>query len=238
MARLLHIGIIGDYQADRPSHIATIESLNHCADYLGCTLILTWLPTESLEAAVDKNLCKFDGLWCAPGEYNSMEGALRAIRYVRENNIPFIGTCQGFQHMVIEYVRNKLGIKDAQHVEFNPEAPNLIITTLSCSFVGETRKVIIQKGSRVSSYYAAEATYERFTCNSGINPSYRKMIDDSGCSIVGTDENGEIRILDLLTNNFFIATLFQPQLSLARENPHKLILAFLTHSQHFHSAHH
>ena len=78
MSGTIRIGIIGDFDFKRPSHKATNEALNHCADYLGISLELQWLPTESLEKDVDKSISNFDGLWCAPGSpYKSMKGQER-----------------------------------------------------------------------------------------------------------------------------------------------------------------
>jgi CTP synthase (UTP-ammonia lyase) len=228
MSNLIKIGMIGDFESERPSHKATNEALHHCADYLGKNLELQWLPTESLEGDVGKIIRNFDGLWCAPGEYKSMKGALKAIQFARENDYPFIGTCAGFQYTVIEYARNKLGLKDAQHAENEPGASNLIITPLSCSLVGETRKIYINKSSRICRFYGKTETEERFSCNFGINPVYRKLIDESGFKVVGTDEKGEARILELPECRLYIATLFQPQLSSSPANPHKLILAYLS----------
>jgi CTP synthase (UTP-ammonia lyase) len=231
----IKIGIIGDFDTERLSHKATNEALNHCADYLGISLELQWLPTESLEGDVDRSISKFDGFWCSPGSpYKSMEGALNAIQFAREKDYPFIGTCGGFQYTVIEYARNKLGLNDAQHAEHYPDASNLIITALSCSLVGETRKIYVNKNSRIYKFYNKTEVEERFSCNFGINPNYRKLIDESGFKVVGTDEKGEARILELPENKFFIATLFQPQLSSLPTNPHKLILAYLTCSKEFH----
>jgi CTP synthase (UTP-ammonia lyase) len=133
VSNFIKIGIIGDFESERPSHKATNEALNHCADYLGINLKLQWLPTESLERDTDKSIIKFDGLWCAPGVYKSMKGALNTIQFAREKNYPFIETCAGFQHTVIEYARNKLGLNDAQHEEYNPDASNLIITAIMFS---------------------------------------------------------------------------------------------------------
>lgn len=233
MSASIKIGIIGDFDMERPSHKATNEALNHCADYLDINLELQWLPTESLEGDTEKSISNFDGLWCAPGVYKSMKGALNAIQFAREKDYPFIGTCAGFQYTVIEYARNKLGLNDVQHAEYNPDAPNLIITALSCSLVGETRKIFISKNSRTYTFYNKTEVNERFTCNFGLNPGYRKLIDESGFKVVGTDENDEARILELPQNRFFIATLFQPQLSSLPANPHKLIVAYLTCSKEF-----
>lgn len=231
VSSLIKIGIVGDFESERLSHKATNEAFNHCADYLGINIDIQWLATESLETNADKIISKFDGLCCAPGVYTSMTGALNAIRFARENDYPFIGTCGGFQHTVIEYARNKLKLNDVQHEEYSPDALNLIITALSCSLVGETRKVFIKKDSRIYKVYNETEVEERFSCNFGINPDYRKLIDESGFKIVGTDEKGEARILELPQNKFFVATLFQPQLSSLPTNPHKLILAYLSSSK-------
>lgn len=234
MSNLIKIGIIGDFESERPSHKATNEALNHCADYLGIKIHIQWLPTETLAKNIDESISEFDGLWCAPGEYKSMKGALNAIKFAREKNYPFIGTCGGFQYTIIEYARNKLGLVDVQHAEYDPDASNLIITPLSCSLVGETGKIFINKSSQVYGFYKETEIEERFSCNFGINPDYRKLINESGFKVVGTDENDEARILELPQNKFFIATLFQPQLSSFPTNPHKLIIAYLTCANKFH----
>lgn len=228
------IGVIGDFEPERLSHKATNDAINHCADKLGINIDLQWIPTESLDKDAGNSLYSFDGLWCAPGEYKSVKGTLNAIQFARENGYPFIGTCAGFQYTVIEYARNVLGLIEAQHAEYNPDAENLIITALSCSLVGQTRNILISEKSGTYNYYNKAEAEECFSCNFGINPNCRKLIDESGFKIVGTDENGEVRILELPQNKFYIATLFQPQLSSSPSNPHKLILAFLTCTKEFH----
>ena len=237
MSNLIRIGIIGDFDSQRPSHKATNEALKHCADYIGINVDIKWVPTESLESDTDKNLSNFDGLWCAPGSpYKSMKGALNAIQFARENDYPFIGTCGGFQHTVIEYAQNKLNLNDVQHEEYNPDASNLFISALSCSLIGETRIIYLSKNSRIYSYYKETEVEERYNCNFGLNSDYQKLIDESGFKVAGTDENNEARILELPQSRFFIATLFQPQLSSVPTNPHKLILAYLNASIEFHTA--
>jgi CTP synthase (UTP-ammonia lyase) len=156
-----------------------------------------------------------------------MKGAINAIRFAREKDYPFIGTCGGFQHAVIEYAQNQLEINGAKHAEYSPDTSNLFITALSCSLVGETRKIFIKKNSKTFKYYDKTEVEERYNCSFGLNPDYQKLIDEHGFKVVGTDEKGEARILELPQNKFFIATLFQPQLSSSPTNPHKLILAYL-----------
>ena len=94
MGKALKVGMIGDYDPDRASHIATNWALNHAAEELAITVESSWLYTDSLDqTSTEKALKQFDAFWCAPGSpYASLTGALRAIRFARENGTPFIGT--------------------------------------------------------------------------------------------------------------------------------------------------
>ncbi|MDP4090501.1 MAG: glutamine amidotransferase [Bacillota bacterium] len=237
MTNPIKIGIIGDYDPERLSHKATDEALRHCAGHLGIELELQWLPTEALEENTDEIVHHFDGLWCSPGSpYKSMKGAVNAIRFAREQDYPFIGTCGGFQHAVIEYAQNKLGWINAGHAEYDPFSSELFITALCCSLVGETRRILILPNSKVYAIYGKAEVEERYNCSFGLNPEYQRLMDESGFRVAGTDEAGEARILELPQNRFFTATLFQPQLSSSQENPHELILAYLTASKAFHDS--
>jgi CTP synthase (UTP-ammonia lyase) len=92
MQRKVSVGVIGDYNADYPSHIATNEAINRAGRMLGFSVEAAWLPTKSLEART-AHLQPFDALWCSPGSpYQSMAGALQAIRFAREQDYPFLGT--------------------------------------------------------------------------------------------------------------------------------------------------
>jgi len=218
------IGIIGDYDSERISHIATNEALVHCSKALNIHVEIKWISTDSLEKDVEKQLNDFNGLFCAPGSpYNSLKGALNGIKFARENNYPFIGTCGGFQHAVIEYLVNKLQLTDLR----NDEEKSIFITPLSCSLLGETSKILIDKNSNLYSYYNKEEIEERYNCNFGVNPEYEKLLHKDGFKIVGKDHSGEARILELPNMKFYVATLFQPQLSSTPENPHKLIIEYL-----------
>jgi CTP synthase (UTP-ammonia lyase) len=234
MSSLIKIGIIGDYDG-RPSHIATNEALKHCAAKLGLTIELEWLSTNSLEEGTNEKLKSFDGLWCAPGSpYKSMQGAINAIRYARENNYPFIGTCGGFQHAVLEYARNVLQIESVQDVDFDPYLPNMFITALSCSLIGQTRHIFIEKNSILYDIYGTAEIEEKYNCNFGLNKDFQTMLNENSFKVIGADEEGEARIMVLEQNKFFVATLFQPQLSSTFESPHPLILEYVSSAKDFH----
>ena len=235
MNSCIQIGIIGDYDG-RPSHLATQEALRHCADRLNFELNFRWLPTKLLELGTEA-LELYDGLWCSPGSpYHSMNGALNGICYAREHNLPFLGTCGGFQHAVIEYGRNVLHIKELEDNAFDPYAPNDFITVLSCSLVGQTRNITISRNSSVFSIYDCHEISEKYNCSFGLGKDFQNSLQNNGFQIVGRDEEGDVRIMVLPELLFYIGTLYQPQLSSTPEKPHPLILEYLRCADRYHKS--
>jgi CTP synthase (UTP-ammonia lyase) len=161
-------------------------------------------------------------------------GALQGIQYAREKNHPFIGTCGGFQHAVMEYAGNVLGITNVNHAEYNPDDSEFFIAPLSCSLVGETKDIYLEKGSKIQEIYGTEIITERYNCSFGLNPLYQERFEESGFKASGMDANDEVRVFELAGARFYIATLFQPQLSSTAVNPHRLILRYLLAVQKFH----
>ncbi|HEX4230399.1 MAG TPA: hypothetical protein VHZ07_17110 [Bryobacteraceae bacterium] len=216
------IGIIGDFNPENTTHLATNEGIQHAAEVFGKPIEAVWLATD--QPAEYK---EFDGLVGSPGSpYRSFDGALAGIRYARENEIPFIGTCGGSQHLMIEYARNVMGLVDAAHAETDPYASCLFVTPLSCSLVGKTMEVIIRSGSKAAAAYQAERSMEAFYCNFGLNPAYQEHLESAGLEITGKDENGEARIVELNSHPFFVGTLFVPQARSKPGDPHPLFLEF------------
>jgi len=216
------IGIVGDFDPENRTHIFTNNGIRHAAEVMGKPIETVWLPTDQ-----PADYSQFDGLFGSPGSpYRSFDGALSAIRYAREKKVPFIGTCGGFQHLMIEYARNVMGLADAAHAESDPYASCLFITPLSCSLVGKTMEVAIKPGSKAAAAYRSATSMEAFYCNFGLNPVYRERLEQAGLEITGMDENGEARIAELPTHQFFIGTLFVPQSRSEPGNSHPLILAF------------
>jgi CTP synthase (UTP-ammonia lyase) len=223
----LNIGIIGDFDETFPPHLSTETALRHSASFLSQKIRTEWLPTDHRH-----DLENFDALWCAPGSpYRDMEGALAGIRLAREQAIPFLGTCGGFQHAVLEFARNVMKITDAAHAEYDPYASCLFVQPLTCQIKGLTMRVRLDANSRVAEIYEASHVEETYYCNFGINPDYYDRIQLAGLSIVGWDHQGEARIVELPQHPFFLATLFVPQSRSLPESPHPIVTAFLRAGQ-------
>ena len=153
--------------------------------------------------------------------------AIEMIRAVRESGKPFIGTCGGFQHAVVEYARNVLGFSDATHAEYDPDAPNLLITPLSCSLAGNMEVVEFSSGSKVRGFYAEPEAEEEYLCNFGLASRSRGLLEERGLRVSGVDRYGEARVVELPGHDFYVATLFVPQMRSAAGNPHPLVTMFL-----------
>ena len=130
--------------------------------------------------------------------------------------------------MVIEFARNVLNIKDAEHAEYDPYASKLVINPLNCSLAGQALKInITDKQSKVYKVFKSGTIEENYYCNFGLNPQYQAEIDKNGLKIVGSDNSNEARILELNDHPFFIATLFVPQINSSFYCPHPLIKEFI-----------
>jgi CTP synthase (UTP-ammonia lyase) len=224
MAKKTRIGIIGDYSPDNPTHLATNEAIQHAAEILAeFSFESSWLPTDQRH-----EFGEYQGLLCSPGSpYRSLENALQGIQCARERLIPFLGTCGGSQHLVLEYARNVMGIREAAHAESDPCGSCLFITPLSCSLVGKTMEVSMEPGTQAAGIYRNTRATERYYCNFGLNSAYQDQLVGAGLVISGTDESGEARVMELPSHPFFIGTLFVPQANSAKGKPHPIVLAFL-----------
>ncbi|HEY2882335.1 MAG TPA: gamma-glutamyl-gamma-aminobutyrate hydrolase family protein [Pirellulales bacterium] len=223
------IAIIGDLPSDNRFHVATNEAIEHAATVLGIKCQCEWIGTDELaDNDLERRLSAFNAIWIAPGSpYNSMDAALAAIRFAREKQVPLLGTCGGFQHIVLEYARNALGIADASHAETDPYASVLFISRLACSLVGRTMTITIEPRSRLARAYGTTTVEEGYYCNFGVNPDYIPALRSGNLRIVAADQEGEVRAVELPDQPFFIGTLFIPQMQSTPKRPHPLILAFI-----------
>jgi CTP synthase (UTP-ammonia lyase) len=124
-------------------------------------------------------------------------------------------------------VRNVLGFRDADHQESNPNASRFAVVALSCSLDGQKEEVDVVPGTAAAGLYGRSQTMEPFVCDYGINPEYAQMLEEHGLVVSGRSSDSEVRILELPTHPFFMATLFVPQMNSTAEDPHPLIEAFV-----------
>jgi CTP synthase (UTP-ammonia lyase) len=226
MARSISIGLVGDYDPTVTAHQAIPRAIDLSAAAIGREVRPQWIPTESITGI--RSLESFDGLWCVPASpYRSTEGALTAIRYARETPKPFLGTCGGFQHAVLEYARNVLGWADADHAELTPDAERAVIAPLQCSLVEETGGVRFREGSRLALAYGVPESVEGYHCSYGLNPHFARELTGGPLEVTATDESGDIRALELQGHPFFVLTLFQPERAALRGVAPPVVTAFL-----------
>lgn len=219
------IALVAEYDQNFEPHIATERALLHSIEKLNIKLDYEWVSTANIDEGLFE---KFQGVWIGPGSpYKNMANTLAVIRKARECDIPLLGTCGGFQHVILEIARNVLNFSDANHAEYDPYGSKLFISELECSLAGRKMELSLVAGSKAAICYGSTDTVEKYYCNFGVNPAYVNELKKSPLEIVGSDAEGEIRVVEIPTNRFFLATLFVPQVQSTREIPHPLVDAFI-----------
>ena len=219
------IAIVGEYSAAFEPHTCTNAAIGHSNAESGVMIRAEWTSTSAIEV---RSLRAFSGIWLAPGSpYRDMGKALEAIRYARENGVPCLGTCGGMQHLILEYVRNVLGYKDAQHAEYDPYASDLFVSRLECSLRGREMRLQLVPGSLVSRIYGGTSATERYYCDFGISASRVALLRSGPLRVVGSDDEGAVRVVELPEHPFFVGTLYVPQARSRPGAPHPLVSAFL-----------
>lgn len=224
--REVRVALVGDYDAKVAAHRAIPLALEGAAKHAGISLTAHWCGTETIrESCV---LDSFDGIWCVPASpYRDMQGALLAIRYARERQRAFLGTCGGFQHALIEYVRHVLGWANAGHAETSPQAGQAIITPLSCALVEASAAIRCSPDSRLARAYGTLEIVERYRCSYGLKPGIEAALIEAGMVISGRDPVGSVRAIELPGPGFFVATLFQPERAALLGQLSPLVSAFV-----------
>jgi len=223
------IGLIGDFNPEVTAHVAIPRAIQLASEELSSKVNFEWIATPSIENDFEQKLKNYKALWLVPASpYASMQGALNGVQFAREHDVPFLGTCGGFQHMIIEYARNVLGIRDADHAETNPTSSSTLVAPLTCFVSEQNHTFILTPDSIVANIYGQNEIVEQYgICNYGLNPEYRSMFEQDEMRIVGVDTSNEVRIMELHTNRFFIGTLFQPERSAIRNIVHPLIKSLI-----------
>lgn len=228
MGRTVCAGIIGDEHPTVQGYSVIRSALQHAGRALNVEVDARWLPSHSLEGDAEHDLRDCDALWCGPwGPYRNSDAAITAIRYARERGIPFLGTCAGFQHAVIEYARSVLGLAAADHAESNPESTLPVVSPLSNPLVNRVGAVVLDPASRTASIYRRTEVAERYRCAFGLNPDYLTALHRGGLRVSGVSEEGLAMAVEFADHPFFFATLFMPEHRSRASAPHPLISAYL-----------
>ena len=227
MNRTITIGVMGERDAKYPPQYMLDEAIQHSASRLSMTVELSWVSTSRIKENRESALAGYSALWAAPGWLENVDGALEGIRFARENDVPFFGTCGGFQHAVLEFAKNILKVEDAAHEAYEPSSSRLFLTTLACSIKGKAMSVQIRPASRAFAAYGRSDAIEEYYCSYGINPEYVGVLEEHGLRITGRDESSEPRILEIAEHRFYVSTLFVPQTRSTVGTPHPLITEFV-----------
>jgi CTP synthase (UTP-ammonia lyase) len=221
------IAIVGDYSEKVTAHRAIPRALELAREGTKADVDWDWVATRGIGDA-HRDLAGYAAVWLAPASpYENTQGAIDAVRWAREGGRPFLGTCGGFQHMLLEFARNVVGILDADHAESNPGGSALILTPLGCSLVEKSGAVHFARSSLLGAAYGAADATEEYRCNYGFNPVYRPAFEASGLRFTSWDDEGEIRGAELASHPFFAGVLFQPERAALRGEAPPLALAFV-----------
>lgn len=221
----LRIALVGDYNPDVLAHQAIPLAIDDAAAVLEVTADYDWLATTELTSPED--LVGYDAIWLVPASpYKNADAAFIAARYARENSVPFLGTCGGFQHALIEYARNVLGWQDAAHAETDTEG-RMVIAPLTCSLVEQSDAIELRANTLIARAYGREEIEEGYHCNYGVSPEFAQELEKGDMRVTGWDAQGEIRAVELVTHPFFIATLFQHERAALAGRPAPLVQALL-----------
>ena len=216
------IAIVGDENDSYPSH----REINAVRGMLGEGVDTQWVPTDGDRV---RDLGGFDGIWLTPGSpYVDDAAAYEAVKWARERDVPFLGTCGGLQYAVIEYFRNVLGLASASHAESDGVDDTNVVRALACSLDGEKRLVRPIAGTRFSRLVNDEPFVGMHYCNYGPGPDELQRLVEGGVVIEATADDAEAEVIELPTKRFFMLSLFQPQIgALARKPLHPLLGEFV-----------
>lgn len=237
----IRIAITGKYTDLHDSYVSILNALDHSKVNVGVEITTEWIDTTdfSEDHPLDqKMLAGISGI-IVPGGFGERgaEGKTQFIQYARENGVPFLGLCYGFQLAVVEFARNQCGLLDAAHAEFDAEAKTQVIYLLpdqrKLSGMGGTMRlggheVKIIADTEAHRCFGSDSVIERFRHRYEFNNKYRKLIEQQGMIFSGmTPDESIMQILEIPTHAFFVGTQFHPELTSRPYRPHPLFKGFV-----------
>jgi CTP synthase len=236
---VVEIGLIGKYVELKDSYKSITEAFIHAGSSHETKVKVRWIHSESLTPkSVEKKLEGLNGILVAPGFGDrGIEGKIKAVKYARENNIPFLGICLGMQMAVIEFARNVLGLENASSTEMNKstKAPviNLMESQKDVTQKGGTMRLgawncALQKGSRTFKAYNTELISERHRHRFELNNDYLTQLDGAGMIATGTNpKTGLVEVIEIPSHPWFVGVQYHPEYKSTVLKPHPLFVDFI-----------
>lgn len=235
----VRIGLIGKYVELQDSYKSILESFIHAGAENEVKVTVEYIHSEYINAkTIGKKLSKLDGILVAPGfGERGIEGKVAAVKYARENNLPFLGICLGMQMAVIEFARNVLKLKDANSTEMDPQTQNPVISIMenqkNITDMGGTMRLgswtcELKKGSIVSQVYNTKTIEERHRHRYEYNNKYRDQFEAAGLVATGINPNTNlVEIVEIPDHPWFVGVQYHPEYKSTVANPHPLFVAFV-----------
>ena len=230
----VHIAIVGKYIQLHDAYISVVEALKHGGIASHSVVELKWVDSELVnDANAAEYLSDVDGI-LVPGGFGDrgIEGKISAIRYARENNVPFLGLCLGMQMAIVEFARHVIGYDDAHSVELDPNTTHPMIHLMpdqdGIEDIGGTLRLgsypcILDKDTKAYELYGDETIHERHRHRYEVNNDYREVLRQAGMTLSGISPDGRIvEMIELKEHPFFLATQAHPELKSRPNRPHPL----------------
>lgn len=233
------IGLVGKYVELQDSYKSIVEALNHGGVENNCKVKIDWIHSENLNSSnIDSLLGDLSGILVAPGfGERGIEGKIEAVKYARENNIPFLGICLGMQCAVIEFARNVLSMKNAHSVEIDKNTPYPVINMMEeqkhISNMGGTMRLgeytcNINEPSKVYASYGHATISERHRHRFEFNNNYLTDFEKNGMITTGINpDTGLVEIIEIPKHKWFVGVQFHPEYKSSVEEPHPLFTSFV-----------
>jgi CTP synthase len=235
----VRIALVGKYVELKDAYKSIAEAFNHAGANIEVKVEIEWIHSENINAKnVDDYLRSADGVLVAPGfGSRGIEGKLDAIKYARENNIPFLGICLGMQCAVIEFARNVVGLTDAHSTEIKEYTPHPVISLMAeqktITNLGGTMRLgtypcQLVKGTKSAAAYGELAIHERHRHRFEFNNAYLDLFKDAGMIPAGINpESGLVEIIELVEHPWFVGAQFHPEYKSTVAHPHPLFEGFI-----------
>lgn len=240
LSRKIDIGLVGKYVELPDAYISVVEALKHAGFVYDTDVTIHWINSERLDKeSIQEELAHVDGI-IVPGGFGDrgIEGKIEAIRYARENKIPFFGICLGMQLATVEYARNVLGMEGAHSAEIDPNTPYPIIDLLpeqkEISEMGGTLRLgkypckLIDGTKTKAAYDHADLIEERHRHRYEFNNDYREQMEANGFIFSGTSPDGRlVETIELENHPWFVACQFHPEFTSRPTRAQSLFKGFI-----------